>query len=200
MSRLRGFTLIELLVVIASIAILAAILFPVFAKAREKARQSSCGSNVKQIAVGQTMYVQDYDETFPDAYGGSNASPWTSVWGAWLTRYAGTQKFDPTLGAIYSYTKNSQLYLCPSNQAEYSVWGCSYSMNGSVGRLALSGIEDVAGTELMGEQICDDATGHYNDSTFDRHNDGVNFGFVDGHTKWLHKSKVTAQLFTPAAD
>src|SRR6201988_4702864 len=64
-TRNRGFTLIELLVVIAIIAILAAILFPVFAQAREKARQASCLSNMKQIGLGMTMYVQDYDETFP---------------------------------------------------------------------------------------------------------------------------------------
>ncbi len=68
MSRKCGFTLIELLVVIAIIAILAAILFPVFARAREKARQSSCLSNVKQIGLGMMMYVQDYDERFPTLY------------------------------------------------------------------------------------------------------------------------------------
>lgn len=61
----RGFTLIELLVVIAIIAILAAILFPVFARAREKARQSSCLSNVKQLVLGCLMYAQDYDERWP---------------------------------------------------------------------------------------------------------------------------------------
>src|SRR5271163_752580 len=74
-SRRYGFTLIELLVVIAIIAILAAILFPVFASARAKARQTSCASNMKQIALGGIMYVGDYDETFPksDSYPGAAA-------------------------------------------------------------------------------------------------------------------------------
>ena len=65
----KGFTLIELLVVIAIIAILAAILFPVFAKAREKARQASCESNLKQLALGMLMYAQDYDEKLPANWG-----------------------------------------------------------------------------------------------------------------------------------
>src|SRR5689334_5202516 len=80
-----GFTLIELLVVIAIIAILAAILFPVFARARENARRASCQSNLKQIGLGIMMYTQDYDETFPrSAIGGftyqnsgvNNQAPW----------------------------------------------------------------------------------------------------------------------------
>jgi len=64
-AQRRGFTLIELLVVIAIIAILAAILFPVFARAREKARQASCQSNLKQLALSELMYIQDYDEKYP---------------------------------------------------------------------------------------------------------------------------------------
>src|SRR5215813_5893631 len=71
----RGFTLIELLVVIAIIAILAAILFPVFAQARESARMSSCLSNMKQMGLGMTMYAQDYDERFsPERISGFTAN------------------------------------------------------------------------------------------------------------------------------
>src|SRR5256714_15149834 len=75
MRRNAAFTLIELLVVIAIIAILAAILFPVFAKAREQARKTACTSNVKQLGLAWMMYVQDYDETFPP-----NNSPTTGEW------------------------------------------------------------------------------------------------------------------------
>src|ERR1700710_2641489 len=77
-ARQMAFTLIELLVVIAIIAILAAILFPVFAQAREKARQASCTSNLKQLSLGLLMYVQDYDETWPrndDCINGGTAPP-----------------------------------------------------------------------------------------------------------------------------
>src|SRR6478672_6965972 len=80
MRRHDGFTLIELLVVIAIIAILAAILFPVFAQAREKARQTSCLSNQKQIGTGIMMYVQDYDEKYPLAYG-KYGSAWAYTFG-----------------------------------------------------------------------------------------------------------------------
>jgi prepilin-type N-terminal cleavage/methylation domain-containing protein/prepilin-type processing-associated H-X9-DG protein len=93
----KGFTLIELLVVIAIIAILAAILFPVFAKAREKARQSSCLSNVKQISLGVLQYCQDYDEAYPNVYNGTTQP----------NCYGIIQLLDP-------YTKNTQVHNCPS--------------------------------------------------------------------------------------
>src|SRR5512147_2634849 len=78
MMKKGGFTLIELLVVIAIIAILAAILFPVFAQAREKARQTSCVSNYKQTSMAILQYVQDYDETFPQA-SAKNGANWTGA-------------------------------------------------------------------------------------------------------------------------
>lgn len=101
--RKTAFTLIELLVVIAIIAILAAILFPVFARARENARRSSCQSNLKQIALGLTQYTQDYDERFPptnDATNGAGANS-SASWGLWMLHV------DP-------YVKSTQIYRCPS--------------------------------------------------------------------------------------
>ncbi len=109
MRRTEGFTLIELLVVIAIIAILAAILFPVFARAREKAKQASCASNAKQIALGFMMYVQDYDEMFMRhcyCYGGS----------CWM------YKIDP-------YVKNWQLFSCPAKPGNWRWCDRGYGFN-----------------------------------------------------------------------
>ena len=99
-SRRTGFTLIELLVVIAIIAILAAILFPVFARAREKARQASCTSNVKQLATAMMMYVQDYDEVLPDLLMGRDTGV-SSQYKSWMA-------------CIMPYVANSQVFVCPS--------------------------------------------------------------------------------------
>ena len=120
----RGFTLIELLVVIAIIAILAAILFPVFAKAREKARQSSCASNLKQIGVAIIAYAQDYDEKPVGCY-----TQCAITWSGGSTN----RLWWPD--ALYPYVKNAQIFVCPSDSAPISSYGGpnvfnrSYSFN-----------------------------------------------------------------------
>lgn len=102
-----GFTLIELLVVIAIIAILAAILFPVFARARENARRASCLSNLKQLSLAAIMYTQDYDEKFPYALTviptDANTPGGTWFGGLWLWQQV-----------LYPYTKSTQVYICPN--------------------------------------------------------------------------------------
>ncbi|WP_309687847.1 DUF1559 domain-containing protein [Armatimonas sp.] len=165
-TRAAGFTLIELLVVIAIIAILAAILFPVFAQAREKARQTACLSNLKQIGVGLMMYTQDYDEVLP---GNHTGAPHNNQGDAGLTNAAGTTNplgfMTPEVAVgstvvrnwqrdIQPYIKNLQVYLCPnttprssfsagSAYAESNVPGAgngSYFLNGIVSSKALAAI------------------------------------------------------------
>ena len=104
MQRKRGFTLIELLVVIAIIAILAAILFPVFQKVRENARRSACLSNMKQISLAITQYTQDYDETFPLADWDSNTVNPNPVYG-----------FNPWNVDIAPYVKSLAVFNCPDD-------------------------------------------------------------------------------------
>lgn len=113
MRNKRGFTLIELLVVIAIIAILAAILFPVFAKAREAARKTACMNNEKQIGTGLAMYLQDYDETMPRHYnpGTGLAMRFPRDGQQWINT---GDWFDPS-DQIYPYIKNREVFACPSS-------------------------------------------------------------------------------------
>ena len=118
-----GFTLIELLVVIAIIAILAAILFPVFAKAREKARQSSCLSNVKQLTLGFMMYAQDYDEYIRTAY---LPNPVHHTYWTW---YFG----------VRPYVMNNQIYQCPNGAFDLTTYGLYFpDLNYPTERLMVS--------------------------------------------------------------
>src|SRR5690242_20736479 len=111
-TRQRGaFTLIELLVVIAIIAILAAILFPVFAQAREKARQASCQSTLKQLGLATLMYAQDYDEVYP-LYQYADCAGFT-CFQYWFGKRTASG-WDKTLGLLYPYMKNHQVQKCPS--------------------------------------------------------------------------------------
>ncbi|HOF88084.1 MAG TPA: prepilin-type N-terminal cleavage/methylation domain-containing protein, partial [Armatimonadota bacterium] len=124
-TRRAGFTLIELLVVIAIIAILAAILFPVFAKAREKARQNSCINNQRQIAIAMTMYVQDNAETFMPDTG-------TTAWSSLLKDY-----------------NEPSIYDCPSKDGAGTGARPEYCMNSFLFGQALGDVEDPASALLL---------------------------------------------------
>lgn len=192
----KGFTLIELLVVIAIIAILAAILFPVFAKAREKARQSSCLSNLKQIGLATLQYVQDYDEVLP------------------AHQRQGRSMTVQT--QIQPYLKNMQIWVCPSQSAAYYYYwdnptgtGAMTGPLGSYGwnlRLGSLGIGPGVGVRGMAAMTVPTETGmwadcqpsltHLQDNSVYRtstpHNDGGNMVYADGHAKWQGRNYLRA--------
>jgi prepilin-type N-terminal cleavage/methylation domain-containing protein/prepilin-type processing-associated H-X9-DG protein len=197
MTRDRGFTLIELLVVIAIIAILAAILFPVFARAREKARQASCLSTVKQMGLAAMMYAQDYDET--------NVPCNTTNVNITYSRPGGdfSLSWGPWFALIQPYTKNPHIFICPSGGDNY--YGCtSYGANIRVtGRTFGRPVVKLAEIEYPAQTILfADSSGHADDNYSSnnmwrldasfhpsffipaRHNGGANIAYCDGHAKW----------------
>ena len=195
--RRIGFTLIELLVVIAIIAILAAILFPVLARAREKARQATCLSNLKQLGLAATMYSSDHDERLMPGYICKQS---TGSGGWWYI--AG--------GRIQPYVKNMQILLCPSSDDRTDLsYGINYELyNGGQGDGCYSeGGRRLAAVPRPAEtgQFADARDGcaypgnantpywlPFQPPGFNmcgavdcRHNEGANVVFCDGHTKWL---------------
>lgn len=203
MRRRTGFTLIELLVVIAIIAILAAILLPVFARARENARKATCQNNLKQIMSGIMQYVQDYDENWPYAR-----------WNGGTT--LGLHWMDSTA----PYIKSRNVWRCPSaaqnvarDSGSWPAWNgtggpnqsCYYGWNEDAqNNTKVSQCSNVATTYLVTDRGDDECfTSWYNwqgraaytingngQSVPGPHMDGKNVGFADGHVKWFRSDQM----------
>jgi prepilin-type N-terminal cleavage/methylation domain-containing protein/prepilin-type processing-associated H-X9-DG protein len=200
-SRL-GFTLIELLVVIAIIAILAAILFPVFARARAKAGQTACLSNMKQIGLAMLMYASDYDQFLPPWMDTADASSQPSD-------HDGTTSPIPYTSwdtAIGPYTKNAQILICsfdPLTGTQGTSAQRSYAEPRYVSGVSMTIIPSPSSTILLAEKGAylpgawdDAAMENFNQMGASKnypainmpHNGGKNFALVDGHAKWYAAS------------
>jgi prepilin-type N-terminal cleavage/methylation domain-containing protein/prepilin-type processing-associated H-X9-DG protein len=226
--RQNAFTLIELLVVIAIIAILAAILFPVFAQAREKARTVSCLSNFKQLGIAFTMYLQDYDEMV-------------------LPRYQACPSTGPTdpnahvlwTATIQPYVKNTQIFVCPSavNAKYVDTWGTrgylstgynqtisgwyNYTPDGC-GQMVLptlSSIQYPSKNVMFADSVPGDLNLGYRGYLFGnaglnipyttsfqargslgaRHTEGTNLTFFDGHAKWYKGTTILGNPNAPTS-
>jgi len=195
-----GFTLIELLVVIAIIAILAAILFPVFARARENARKANCLSNMKQLGLAVMQYAQDYDEVLPPTYNGGSTT-YTLPNG---NQHTGAVLW-PTL--LYPYVKNTGVYVCPSDPKKWTgtyTGEMSYGMNTFQKGMALATITNPSETMFLAEAgggdsyVLDGDPGGTNEEMLGsaaypmvpRHGDGLTSLFCDGHAKWMPAKSV----------
>jgi prepilin-type N-terminal cleavage/methylation domain-containing protein/prepilin-type processing-associated H-X9-DG protein len=174
----RGFTLIELLVVIAIIAILAAFLFPVFAQARERARATDCLNNEKQIGQGISLYMDQWDDTYP------------------ITAEIDAQGPHAWVEQLYRYVKTRDLNKCPSDDGFGDPYHLtSYLMNVNFNAVQRSDIPEPANTICVGEASDLTDMDHYHpylgistmeeELTETRHNGGANYLFGDNHVKWM---------------
>jgi prepilin-type N-terminal cleavage/methylation domain-containing protein len=202
MRRREGFTLIELLVVIAIIAILAAILFPVFAQAREKARSATCLSNNKQIGLSVALYLQDYDSTYPSQKGD----------GIFVFAAQGKDQGQNYYDELMPYVKNGPVWICPSDilnandkLARLAPPAMGYHMNGNL--ITAAGLSEAAvaapsncmlmresGAGIVWRQAylrpyangCDAIVGWKGPGGKNGpHMDGYNFLLADTHAKWF---------------
>lgn len=220
-TKTKGFTLIELLVVIAIIAILAAILFPVFARARENARRSSCQSNLKQIGLGILQYTQDYDERLPYVEMDHAAVP--------DDNNIAFANFKIWVDPIYPYVKSKQVFRCPSSvnnktpgdpegrpnvgsgMMSYGVaahteeGNYAFSFYDNVPPTHIAQFTDTAETIMLGDRNDTTTTpyafgyfinpgGNPNVAPGYLHLEGGNMAFADGHVKWMRPEKVTATV------
>lgn len=221
-TAVSGFTLIELLVVIAIISILASILFPVFGRAREMARRTSCMSNQKQLGLAFIQYTQDYDEALPGAGVGAGAAGYLGGW-VYYNKFpadgtVGPPGYDPRYGAIFAYVKNVQVFVCPDdskgryNGNSYAVNGCDFvGTQPFVFGKSLAAFDNSSGFVLLMEEV-DEVGNTDSDSTDDgyfqapvnglggnlistRHMEGSNCTFMDGHTKFYRAESVVANGF-----
>ncbi|MHB8995159.1 MAG: prepilin-type N-terminal cleavage/methylation domain-containing protein [Armatimonadota bacterium] len=204
--RRYGFTLTELLVVIAIIAVLASMLFPVLAKAREKARQVNCLSNIKQLNLGMLQYVADYDEQFPYYATGYFGAP---VWLFWPHQLQPYLKSWQVLGCsscpfvgrptsfngvyypqrpCYGITDALWTNPNPISLGEVTTPSSKY-LSFDSSHMKLGDVRAILTASLCGQWSCgaNVSTTH---EWLVPHNGGVNIGYVDGHAKWLNGNTV----------
>src|SRR5579872_7473181 len=209
-GRRSGFTLIELLVVIAIIAILAAILFPVFAQAREKARQATCASNLRQMGTAVMLYAQDYDEQYPLHQFPSGATDYAPLPPAPNRPW----DYGDWVWSTQPYVKNWGVFLCPSAEklsgyggAPTPLFYTNYTLNGYLHLRGMASVENAAETYLLLEGVGGRALDGYGacfpvprwnppdptvffytffirDGLGIHHDGGSIYAYVDGHTKW----------------
>jgi general secretion pathway protein G len=213
MTTRRGFTLIEILVVVSIIAFLAAILFPVFTRVREKGRQTSCLSNLRQLGHAMTMYTQDY-ERYPHAIDPADrfaAEIWENnpvVNGIVL------KDVDMLTDVMEPYVKNDQLWRCPSDTGFDSPDSIPYQLEKEATKpscFVKYGTSYFYRTELMFRNLAEDnlneptkinvlfdAHGEWHGSNFlGRSDRRYNVLFADGHVKGLNGEQMDAAWFTP---
>jgi len=210
MRRFRhsGFTLIELLVVIAIIAILAAMIFPVFAGAREAARRTTCSSNMRQVGMAVTAYATDNDESLPCTYDraiGDGVPTGPGGWMHWTVASDGKSTlYEPDKGSLFPYVKNTAIFRCPTDPSRHanslainSRLSSPTGVKGYFAGLSLAALPEPASTFMFVEEFQDQCKAtddaYYNvdfNGLSSRHQGGLNFLFCDGHVKYLRTSAV----------